>query len=248
MNSISKIVLEKIKKAKMLPIPKWRFAAMHILLWAIVLISIILGSIAISVILRSINGIPWEVARMAGRGPIHSFILVLPYIWIGFLALILFTANNLFAKTEKSYRYKPILVVAGSVLISLLLGIALYFAGAGHVIERGLINNVRPYADWQNRRDSMMVAPDRGILIGKVMQISPKINLIIIDLKSTKWTVDVTQAKFKNDFVPQINLDIGVLGNKTGKDTFKAERVMLWKPNSANMFNGFGKPMRPGSR
>lgn len=245
MTSISKIVLDKIRKTKILPIPKWRFIALHILLWAIVFISIVLGGIAISVILKSINGIPWEFARKAGKGPVHSFFLVLPYLWIGFLALILFTANNLFAKTEKGYRHKPILVVLGSVLISLALGIALYFAGAGHAIEKGLMNNVRPYAGWQERRDRTMVAPDRGMLVGKVIKIVPNANLIIIDLRSAQWKVDTAQAKFKDNFTPQINLNVGVLGKKTGQDAFKAERVMLWEPRHPGMFNGSGGFMRP---
>ena len=191
---------------------------------------------SISVIIRIISGAEWDVVRRAGGGHIKSFMLVLPYIWLVLLGLIMFVANKLFIKTKKGYRYKPVFVVMVSIFISLVLGVALYFVGAGHAVERGLMQNIGPYAKWQQKRDSMLVEPGRGVLVGKVIQISPGVNLIVIDFKSTKWTVDTTKAKFKNDFKPQIDLSVGVLGKKISKDIFEADRILPWQPKMDRRF------------
>ncbi len=229
MTKLSQNILKKIKDAHIKPRPKWQFIAMHATLWIIVVISIIFGSLATSVIFRILSGTDWEVARMAGKNPIHSFALILPYVWFVFLGLIILVGSKLFSKTKAGYRHKPIFIVLTSVLISLIIGIGLYLAGVGNIVQKKLITNVGPYADWQQTRNQIMSAPERGVLVGKIIKINPQKQLMVVDFKSQKWTVNISNTKFKNSIKPRIHVVVGVLGQKTGQDTFQANRIVPWK-------------------
>ncbi|MBU0577944.1 hypothetical protein KJ742_03290 [Patescibacteria group bacterium] len=230
MTKLSKSILGTIKKNKIQPRSRWQFVLLHVLLWVALATSVVLGSLAISVILRVITGVDWEIVRYVGNGAIHSFMLVLPYIWIAILGLIMFLATMLFEKTKKGYRYSPVMVVITSVVISLLFGSGLYFVGVGHSVDTALAESIPPYATWKEKRDGAMVVPDRGALVGRIINLMSDEQIMMIDFKGTKWTVDITDAEFKDDFRLQLRQSIGVLGEKIDEDEFKAKRIMLWKP------------------
>lgn len=228
MTNLSQNILKKIKKECIKPRPKWQFIAIHILLWSTFLSSIILGSMAISVILRILGGTDWEIARRAGKGSLHSFALILPYIWLIFLAITVFIAHKLFTKTKKGYKFRPIFIAMASVLISLIIGGIFYYIGLGHVVQKNLIK-VKPYASWQQQRNVIMMNPERGILVGKIITIDGYKELLIMDFKNTKWAVDISKARPKNNFKIRIDTVIGMTGKKTGMDTFKANKIMPWR-------------------
>ncbi|MBN2087028.1 hypothetical protein JW758_01640 [Candidatus Peregrinibacteria bacterium] len=230
MAKLSKTILERIKKDKIKPIPRWQFVLMHLLLWSAYLIAIVLGALAFSIIFRLISGIEWEMVRRAGKGPIRGFFLILPYLWLIILGVVLFIAGRVFEKTKKGYRFKQIIIVLSSVAISLVLGVILYFVGVGHSVENVLINRVGPYAEWRDDRDRFLVAPNEGVLVGRVIEIKPDEELLIIDFMSEKWVVDISYAVSNDNFEPQVGLPVGLIGKQIKEGEFFAERIMPFRP------------------
>jgi hypothetical protein len=233
MTKLTKSVINKIKKEKIKPIPRWQFVILHILLWSAFLVAIALGAIAFSVIFRLVGGIEWEMIRRIGRGPIHGFLLVLPYLWLVILGIVLYLAGKLFEKTKKGYRYKHIIIVLSSIAISLIIGMVFHFVGVGHSIEDSLMQNIRPYAEWREKRDRVLVVPDQGVLVGRVIDIKPDKELMIIDFMGAKWAVDISKAISKNDFQPQIGYPVGVIGEKIKEGAFRADMIMPFRPPKA---------------
>jgi hypothetical protein len=231
MMKLSRSVINKIRKEKIRPIPRWQFITLHVLLWSAFLVAIILGAMAFSVIFKLVSGVEWEMVRRIGKGPIHGFFLVLPYLWLVILALVLYLASKLFEITKKGYRYKHIIIVLASVVISLVIGIVFHFVGIGHSIERNL-QQVPPYARWSETRDRVMVAPEKGVLVGRVIDIKPEKELMIIDFMGEKWIVDISEAIAKDDFKPEVGFPVGMLGEKVREGIFKADRIMPWRPNN----------------
>ena len=230
MTKLSKNILDKIKKDKIKPIPRWQFISLHILLWTAYLLAIAFGALAFSVIFRLIGGVQWEMVRLAGKGPVQGFVLVLPYLWLIILGVVLFLAGKLFEKTKGGYRFKHVVVVLSSVAISLILGMMFYFVGVGHSVENSLTEKVGPYAEWRDMRDKFLVAPDNGVLVGRVLDIKPKEELMIIDFMRTKWVVDISEAFSVDNFQPQIGRPVGLAGEKISDDEFKADKIFPFRP------------------
>lgn len=235
MTKLSKSILEKIKGDQIKPIPRWRFALMHVLLWVSVLIAIFVGSIATSVIVRVIAGAKWDIIMLASGGKFHSFILVLPYIWLGLLALVIFLAGKLFEKTKKGYKYGHFIVALSTVFISVCLGTGLYLVGIGHSVHTALSDNVTPYAKWQDVRDKVLVAPDRGFLAGRVMEASSDEEIIVVDFMKTKWEVDISNANIEDARVLQKGYPIGIKGKKIDDNSFDAKHVMQLREPPKNL-------------
>ena len=232
MTKLSKSVINKIKREKIKPIPHWQFVILHVLLWSAFLIAIILGAMAFSVIFRLVGGVEWEIVRRIGMGPIHGFFFILPYLWLIVLGIVLYLASKLFEITKRGYRYKHVIVVLISIAISLFIGMVFHFVGVGHSIERNLIQHVGPYAKWSEVRDKVMVAPDKGVLVGRVIDIKPEKELMIIDFMGEKWIVDISKAIAKDNFKPEVGFPVGMIGEKIKEGIFKADRIMPWRPNN----------------
>jgi hypothetical protein len=251
MTKLVQSVINKIKQERIMPIPRWQFVILHILLWFAFVIAIVLGALAFSVIFRLVGGVDWEIARRAGHGTVRGFFLVLPYLWLLTLTAVLYLAGKLFEKTKKGYLYTHTIIVLLSIIISLIIGMVFYFAGVGHFIERGLMNHIRPYARWSERHDSGMVAPDDGVLIGKVIDIKEDRELMIIDFRGEQWVVDISSAVYKGDFKPLAGYPVGIIGERMGQGIFKAEKIMPWKPDDqmppppVGMFFDFNKMPHP---
>ena len=245
MNKLSELILNKIKNENIIPRPRWHFVALHVLLFVALIISIALGAIAFGLIFRSFGDVDWEIVGRAGRGPVRGFFLLLPYLWFAFLGVVLFLGGKIFSKTKTGYRYKLMLMVLLSVIISLILGAIFYFAGGAHSFENELANRVRPYAQWMEKREKAFVAPDEGVLVGMVTDIKKDEQLMIVDFNGTKWAVDISKAVHKNDFKPEVGRSVGAIGEKIGEGVFRADKIMPWRPkNPPPIFNGI-MPLTP---
>ncbi|PIZ74764.1 hypothetical protein COY07_00165 [Candidatus Peregrinibacteria bacterium CG_4_10_14_0_2_um_filter_43_11] len=222
---LSDKILAKIKEKKLTPKSRLHFIALHILVWTSVLVSIVLGGIAIAIILRHLLSADWELARRFSGGPVQSFFLLLPYIWFLFIGITLFSANLLFSHTKKGYRFHPVLVVGISIIISLVLGGVFYEVKLDNPIEDHLQKNIPPYAQWHENRRKMFVAPEKGVLAGRISKIIPAESLVIIDFKKAQWTVDIRTAEMELKMPLNVDMHVGVIGEKTGDYTFKAYQI-----------------------
>jgi len=226
------MILKKIREQKITPIPRWRFIALHILLIIALVASIALGAMAFGFILRTIGDVDWEIVGRAGKGPVRGFFLILPYIWFAFLGAVLYLSGKLFSITKTGYRYRPYLFVLLSIALSLIIGAILYFSGAAHFVENGLADRVKPYAKWLEKNEQMLVAPDEGTLVGMIISVNKEKELMIVDFMQHEWIVDISKAIYKKDFKPQAGRPVGAIGEKTGEKTFRADKIMPWKPNN----------------
>ncbi len=124
------------------------------------------------------------------------------------------------------------MVALVSVGISIVFGSLFYAIKLDQPFESRL-QNIKPYAQWQQRQDSRLVAPDRGTLIGVIKEINRRENMIVVDLKGSRWTVDITEAKKVSDTPIKVGSRIGIIGEKTGADTFRADQIRAIKQRRA---------------
>lgn len=222
MTKLTKNILEKIKKEQIKPKPKWYFILMHILLWTSVVISIFLGAMATAIILRHSLSADWTLMNRLAGGNVKAFIMILPYFWFAFIALILFLASKLFCHTKKGYRIKPWIVTTGSIMISIVFGIVFYISHLDEPFEGRLRQHLPYYEQRQENIKQRLVNPEKGVLAGKIIQITPQTKLIIIDFKKMEWEVDIRHA---NHGPLKEQMHVGMIGQPVGNFVFKAHII-----------------------
>lgn len=238
MSKLSNRILDKIKKERVTPKSRHYFMLIHTLLGTAILTSVIVGGIAVAIVIRHFTVTDWELARKFAGGHVRSFFMLIPYIWIIFIGLTIFLADILFKQTKKGYRIAPWKIAIASIAISFVLGGIFFIANADKPVEESLRKNLRPYEQWENRRNEMFAAPEKGVLAGKIIEINSNEEWIIIDFKDKKWFVDISQAKTHGEASFEIGMQVGMMGKMIDKDHFEAKQIGPWK-------NGIQQPMHP---
>lgn len=227
MSKLSSTIIKKIEEKDIKPIPKWQFAFLHIVMWILFGFALMFGSLATSIILFHLATTDWEVVpRIAGG--LHSFLYVLPYMWILVVGLMIFLATKIYKHTTKGYRVKPSIIVTIAIIASLILGSVLFATKFAQGMDGLLREKVQPYRQYQELREKVWQAPERGLLPGKIVKMDNNTLWIIDDYAGKKWNVNVANAKMPPIAPPpRVGDHVVVVGEKTNAFSFNAEGIRL---------------------
>ncbi|MBT5017024.1 hypothetical protein HOM98_06095 [Candidatus Peregrinibacteria bacterium] len=191
MNNLSKSVLEKIKKAGLRPRPKWQFVAWRVLFWIIFILSVFVGGGAFGMIFHQLFGTEWGFMHKGMISPFYGVMLILPYIcWFSVLGVMVAISFKTFSQTKKGYKYRPLLVIGISVFLSFLLGLFVYQMQLSHGMHEQM-KGFGPYAKFNQKHDAMWVAPENGVLMGEILEIS-ETSFSLKDMNGENWTIHFT--------------------------------------------------------
>lgn len=153
MNQIKQDILNKIKKGEIKKTSPWFFVTKDYFFKILFGLSIILGSIGFSSALVQLFVKPKNHMEMGFTTDwFHHFLISAPYIWILFLALFMLIGWFNYKNTESGYKKDNKTVILVSVIISLILGGALFATGAGKKVDDELKNRMKPYKEFQELR------------------------------------------------------------------------------------------------
>ncbi|QQR82961.1 hypothetical protein IPJ72_03995 [Candidatus Peregrinibacteria bacterium] len=222
-------VLKKIKDTQLKPRPRWQFLFLHSALWVLFIVTILIGSVSFSVILRTLDQTYYATLYRIGHHSLQAFLLLIPYLWFVLLALMLFLARALFCKTKTGYRHGPLKIILSSVFLSAVMGLGLHSIGTSQLVEQQLNDHVKPYAQWQQMKDRALVDPKNGLLVGRIVQITPEQSVMVVDFRNMTWTVQIDHTMYFDSFVPAINAHAIMLGEMLDEQRFRADRMMEWR-------------------
>lgn len=225
-NSISNQALKEIKEKKIKPKPRWEFTLKNILFGAAFILSIMIGSIATSVMIYMIRNNDWDLRKFVHPSFLGFVFITLPYIWIIFFVIFLAIAYINFRNLKVGYKYRFLFIITASILISIILGTVFYYTGLGRTIEDTFREKLPIYRNIMQQKDKIWLQPEKGILIGKIIDID-KNNINIIDLRGNKWVVDIKDMpkKFTNKL--KNGMPIKILGKKSDENNFKAVAIRI---------------------
>jgi hypothetical protein len=221
MNNLSKAVLEKIKKGGLRPRPKWQFAAWRVLFWLIFVLSVFIGGGAFGMIFHQLMGTEWGFMHRGMISPFYGVMLLLPYIcWLSVLGLMVALSFKTFSKTKKGYKYRPLMVIGLSVGISFLLGLFVYQTQISHGVHEHM-KGFGPYGKFHQEHDAMWVAPENGILMGEITNVS-ETNFELQAMQGENWTVH---------FMEDVEIEAGdrafIMGKEMNENEFEATEVKV---------------------
>lgn len=232
---LSKSVLSKIKKEHIKPKPKWEFLLKDYVFWGLFGLCIIIGGLVASMMIFKLQIHDWDLHRPLGENFFKFHIKALPFFWILLLIGFIFVADYNFKHTRKGYRYNLPLIVIGSILVSIILGFALFGAGIAKSMDEKALQHLPFYKEMTlDKQIEMWSQVEKGLFGGEIM----KINEDKIEIQGFKGGT----LEINTDMIPKEMLDkleegmvIGGFGKKGDKGMLDAEKIKPWKGNFINM-------------
>lgn len=221
MSELSKKILAKIEKGEVKQKSRWRFVLLHLVMWSLVVLAVFLGVMAVGFILRELYLVEWDLVPRVSGGWIKGAFLVLPYLWIIVLAAAMFLSYLLFRKTENGYRCAPWLIAVGVIVSSVVLGGLLFLVKAIDLVDDKARGTIEFYSRWHDGRDHHLVAPEHGILVGRIKS-KERQYFILKDIKGREWQV-VWRKKARR--LPPVKVKVVVIGEVMAEGKFEAEEV-----------------------
>ena len=230
MTIISEKILETIKNDHIAPVPRWHFLVRSCVFWALFGFSVILGSLAFSVMVHIANSIDMDMLSHLQGNLFVSTVMLLPYFWAVFLFLFALVSYYNWKHTKHGYRIKRRWIFLGSIVLSMFLGSAFYFIGLGRGVDSIMIKAMPMYNASKHRaRLEIWQQPEKGLIIGRILDVNVEgNNLIIQDGKGNSWNVgnDVkNKTKEKIHEIVKKGAIVKIVGNENGPKGFIAKDI-----------------------
>jgi len=222
--SLSEKIIKKIEKEKIEPKSKWIFELKNISIWVLFALSLIIGSIAISLIIFILRNNDWDLRPHVG-GLFKFVILTMPYLWIIILIVFVLFAYFELKNTKGGYRYNPFLIVLISVLISIILGSGLHVFGASRSMDDVLSKRMPLYPKMFFQKDMMWRMQSEGLLGGTIKSIKGEKEFEIEDLSGKNWSVTANGFDPVGGLVLEEGMEVKIIGEKVDDNTFKAYEI-----------------------
>ena len=238
MNNFDKI-LEKIEHQQIEPTPKWYFQFKNWGFWCLFVISILIGSMAFSIILYSIQQTDFVLISHFSHSSWENILVLLPYFWLILLLVFSILAFFSFKNFKKAYKYSLVSILALSVFLSILLGTLSFISGIASFLENKFAYQVEIYNSIEEKKLQHWMQPENGFLAGTIIDVKLD-TLTLKDFNQKQW-----QIQYHNIFIPPLlelteGEQIKIMGEKTESSVFIATEIRPWK--------AFGKSQQHGKK
>ena len=220
-------LISKMKEQNIKPIPKWRFTVKGLSIGLILLFSVILGGLAFSIILFSIQQLGFDLINHMSHSKIEFLLGLLPFIWIILLILFLLVGMISIRKSRKGYKFSPSKLLIFNSSFSVLLGVLFFIGGGGQWLEHVFDVNLEFYESVRDKKINMWSMPQEGYLSGTIEQVNDK-TLQIVDFKNQKWTIDYQDAFIPPAVLLEEGEMIKLKGNVISANHFRADDIRPW--------------------
>lgn len=228
--NIKENILDKIEREKLFPKASWRFFLNRFLLWVPAVLSILIGSMAVSAILFDLTNAGWEYYEKTHSSFGNFFFEAIPYVWIGISVIFGFLAIKQIRNTYGGYRLNITVIVLVSVLISVVIGAVAYAQGVGAIVDRNIGERLPFHTPAEDRQIRVWGDLDSGRISGEIKQKNEK-NIILETFNGETWIVDTSSVSPLSVFVIENENKIRALGYIQDEDGLKfyACEVFPWE-------------------
>jgi hypothetical protein len=236
--NIAKKVLNQIKSKGIQPKPRWQFLLKDYLIWLFFGLTIIVGSLASSIIIFMVRTSDWD---LYSRLRIPFFLKTLPYFWIIILLVFVFLAYYNFKHTKGGYHYRFYVIVLAAVFLSFFFGFIFHLLKVGELAEYRFRRAMPFYQEVfyrpnLERRIQAWSQPSRGLLMGEVISVENPNNFELQDFMGQTWTVFNNKGIiYRRPFELEQGIRLRAIGEVIDESNFKAFEVRpepgeFWMP------------------
>lgn len=232
----SERLIQTIKEQRISPLPRWLFRLRNGAVWSIFIFAIVLGALAFSVILFSIQQADFSVLTHLSHSRLELFLGLLPFFWIVLLTAFLLIAIFSIQHSNRGYKFTIAKVTGFSVVMSLLLGTIFFVSGGAHRLEHAFEVNLFRYKGVQEKKARIWTMPKEGYLCGDITKVN-KTTFHLHDFESRIWTIRYDSAYIHGPVFLEKGETIKLIGKMTEDNHFTATEIRPW-----------GGPGGPGNR
>lgn len=217
-----------ITEREISPRPRWEFVARNALIFGLLAISIILGSLTVATSEFLFKDRDWDLYRQLGQRNTLATLQSLPFLWLAALGLLVWASYTLLSSTRRGYRFAPFTILGASVLASLALGSALFAGGVGDATHEYFRSNLPVYDRLVVSRDRFWMNPREGLLAGFVIRATSSQDFLLQDPSGGFWRVTVTgdaEGVFEG-------ARVRLVGSQVQPGDFTADYVLPWSRSS----------------
>ena len=200
MTKLSEQILVEIEKEHIVPTPRWHFLLKNYVFWGLFAVSVLLGSLAFSVIVHIKDNGDWDLLSHAQGNLFVSAVMFLPYFWFVFLLTFASIAYYNWHHTRRGYLIKRRWIFLGSVASSIFLGGVFYAFGFGAKVDQLMAKSLPLYDNSKHEaRKQLWQQPEHGMLMGEIVEIDENKDTIQIkDEQGNAWTIDNAKGSTKD--------------------------------------------------
>jgi len=227
MNTFDKIS-KQIKDEDIKQTPKWYFFFKNARIWAGFLISVIIGAMAFSVILFSVQQADFVLLNHAEHSKFESILVFLPFFWIVILIIFSIFAFYSIRSSKKAYKYSLMSLIRLSTFLSILIGTLFFISGGAQKLEQSFANKIEAYNSLQEKKLQIWLNPTEGLLAGEIIK-TVSDTIYLKDFSKKEWKI-----VFKDVYIPPIlelerGEEIKLVGVLKSDTTFIAKEIRPWR-------------------
>lgn len=175
--------------------PKWQFQAREAVLWLLIALAVVVGSLAVAVIVNNISDSDLPLYMQGGYHPFIAVGKLLPYFWIITLVLIAIAIEWNVKHTKKGYKFRTTTILLGTVLISAGAGTVLATLEVGRDFDHALEEQVPLYAELIAPHHRPWENPEEGVLAGRVVLVADEF-VLLQTLRGDEWIVVLMEEDY----------------------------------------------------
>lgn len=223
----SKKIIESIIKAEIKPKPRWQFILGNNLVWVGLFLFTVLGAIAFSIILLSVQQTDFQIISHLSHSKWEMFLGLLPFIWILFILVFLVLAILSIKHSWKGYKISPLRLVTINAALSIGLGTLFFIYGGAQRLEHVFDLKMGNYQSIEERKMAMWSNPEEGLLSGRIEKVDKNI-IFLNDFNDQLWEIDYQDAFVAPILLLEMGETIKIIGEPTNNKEFVASEVRPW--------------------
>ena len=225
----SKNIINRIKEKGIKPIPKSYFTIKNALLWFLFAFGVLIGAMAFSIILFSIQQTDFDLLAHMGHSKLEFLLGLLPFFWIVLLIIFLILAIVGIKNSRKGYKHSSSKLIGVSTALSILIGTLFFITGGAQKLEKAFAIRVSLYKSIEEKKTKIWSMPEEGYLSGEIQSVSVYGDtLLILDFKGKEWRILYADAFIPPVIALEPGEQIKLVGKILSKEVFRAEDIRPW--------------------
>jgi len=244
---LSKKILDLIEQKGLSPKPKWHFFVREWVVWGMVGVALLVGSLATTLTIYIGN-----TSRFMERHIFFSDLLFLfrlvPFLWLLLLCIAIFYTVYAVRETRRGYKWSSSWLVAGAVGASIFIGASAHALGVGEAIDRYLLTEMPLYRPLTNFHPKMWMNMEQGVVAGTVTVVGEETFVLQkLDGEEIKVMV-ISEMDMRSPDELHEGMRVRIVGTSTiegGETVFKSTAVEPFHGRGGPLFRGARLPPPP---
>jgi hypothetical protein len=235
--SVADRVLAYIEKENVQPRSKWYFIFTNDFFWALGALSVVMGALSFAVVLFTYFNAEPELYAITHDSFLDFIFEWIPIIWMVSFVIFTYVGYKNIQNTRRGYKYPFSLIIVGSVLLSFIGGIVVYYFGFAAVLDTAFERHVPGYRSVVGLKRDIALRPQRGVIGGEVVDIANDFSSFTIrDFRGGVWTVTAEELMERDRDILTASSFVRVVGipstttiGSLSTNTMRGCAVLPWK-------------------